>query len=699
MTSGCQHAAGSRRRIPTPLELLCRRVAPYSLFILLCASCGSPFARAEPQRLLQIDDLYRLDEATNAVTLADGRSVIYCRRRADRATGAIKQSLWRADDQGPPRPLEAGEPDGFSPRLSPDGKWIAFLSTRAFPDGARAFDPVPPYSDPAADIWLIPPAGGIATPLSGRSKPYGRVITDSFYGRVAFSPDGRRLAFVADDGTDGRTEMERRDNVVIVRKDQGEGYEGYGPMQVWVADLLETPGATATARVTRVTPDSFWYGDPQWSPDGSFIVVCANRTPEQEPVRFSINQNFDLWKIDLGNRRMEQLTTGPGPEFSPRISPDGRRIICLSSPRRGPHIDVYNLMLVELTPQGATTRVLFDFHSAGSEAPPHLPPTFPLSDHCWLDNRHIAFSAYHGSRTEPQRVDVDGGPLALQSAATPTPQSPLLPVSDNGTGGTFKARDEVVRWPSFDGLWIEGILTLPPDLAAKPPYALLLMPHGGPHSRSVDGSSFDVQFFAANGFAVFQPNYRGSLGYGLSFLDADRSDLGGGDMRDIMAGIDHLVGIGLIDRRRQFVFGASYGGFLAGFLISHSQQFRAAVMHGTPTDMEAMWHLSDIQSWTEWELGALPWDAPARMREHSPLTFVASVHTPTLVLAGLNDRRCPVGLSRMYYTALKRVGVDTEMVVYPDEGHQFRQLRHREDMLLRILGWFKRHDLPEGSPP
>ena len=666
--------------------------------LLLSPLFGVPSAPAppeEPPRLLQIDDLYRLDEVANAITLSDGRGAIYCRRRADPATGAIKQSLWRVDDQGPPRPLEVGEPDGFSPVLSPDGMWIAFLSTRALSDGARSYQPVPPYSEPAADLWLIPSTGGNATPLAGRSRPYGRVIADTFYGRVAFSPDGKRLAFVADMGTVARTDAERRNNVQVLRKDQGEGYEGFGPAQVWVADLLDHPAAAAAARVSRLTPDDYWYGDPQWSPDGSFIVVCANRTPDQEAVRFNISRNYDLWKIALADRRVEQLTTGPGPEFSPRISPDGRRILCLSSPRRGPHFDVYNLMVVDLVPGAATTRVVFDHHGAGAETPPHLPPTVPLNDHCWIDNRRVVFAAYHGSLTEWQSVDVDSGVQVAQGAPAGPAASPLLPTSDNGTGGRCRALDETVRWQSVDGLWIDGILTLPPPSAAKPPYKLLLMPHGGPHSRSVDGRSFDVQFFAARGFAVFQPNYRGSMGYGLKFLDADRNDLGGADMRDILTGIDHLAETGVIDRGRQFIFGASYGGFLAGFLISHSQQFRGAVMQGPPTDWGVMWHLSDVQSFAEWELGSVPWEAPDRMRERSSLSYVAGVHTPTLILVGANDRRCPPPMSRMYYAALRKLGVETEMVVYPDEGHQFKQLRHREDMLLRVLDWFERHDVPK----
>ncbi len=643
---------------------------------------------------LTLDDLYASDIAADAITLADGRTAIYCRTRSDAATRSIKQSLWRVDDSGPPRPLEAGEPDGFSPQLSPDGRWIVFLSTRKFDDGTPAVEPVPPYSDPAADVWLLPVSGGKAIPLGGKTKPYGRVITDKFYGRVAFSPDGKRLAFVADEGLDPRSDAERRNQVLVVREDQGEGYEGYGPTHVWIADLLPNPSNVAATKITRLTNDDSWYGDPQWSPDGSFLVVHANRTKDRESVRFSINRNFDLWKLTLADQRLEQLTTGPGPDFSPRISPDGKRVVCLSSPRTGPHMDVFNLLVVELSSDGVRSRVVFDHHGEQADAPPSLPPSNPLPDRCWRDTRRVAFIGFRGVKPEPQCVDIDAGPGAIDDpGAKPSARSPLIPADSPLLGLRLRATDEVVRWKSFDGQEIEGVLTLPPASVAQRPYKLLVFPHGGPHSRSSLGSSFDVQLFATHGYAVFQPNFRGSTGYGRKFLDADRNDYGGGDMRDILTGIEHLVAQGTVDRQRQFVYGVSYGGYMTTWLVGHTKQFRAAVAQNAVTDLNVMWHLGDLQSWTEWGMGGLPWEVVERMREHSPLTHVTQVQTPTLILHSINDRRCPVAMGHMFHRALKKRGVETAMVLYPNEGHGIKQLPHREDLLRRTLDWFAKHDL------
>jgi dipeptidyl aminopeptidase/acylaminoacyl peptidase len=201
-----------------------------------------------------------------------------------------------------------------------------------------------------------------------------------------------------------------------------------------------------------------------------------------------------------------------------------------------------------------------------------------------------------------------------------------------------------------------------------------------------------VQVLAAHGYAVFQPNFRGSSGYGQCFINADRLDFGGGDMRDILTGIDSLVKEKVIDPDRQFVYGVSYGGYMTCWLVGHTHQFRAAVAQNAVTDLTAMWGLSDIQSWTEWEFGGRPWEVPAAMRQHSPLTYAGSVQTPTLVLHSREDRRCPLPMGRMFHQVLKARGVETELVVYPGEGHAIRQPAHREDVLRRTLDWFDRHD-------
>ncbi len=686
-----------------------RTLLPALSFLFLLAARGAgdqPDRR--PKTLLAINDLYRLDAPTAAVLSPDGSRLAYVRHWIDPQTRRERHALWLVEgDREKARPLEAEQPDARAPVFSPDGKWIAFLSTRPRPRGWKQTPPAPPQSDPATDVWLIPTAGGQAVPLAGPDKPYGRVFNDGYYGHVAFAPDGRRLVFVADDGSDPRTPEEVAADVTVVRPDQGEGYTGYDPAQVWVAHLDGGSGPAAARRIDRLTRDDVWYGDPHWSPDGKLLAVHANKTADRESARYSINKNFDVYLLDPETRAARQVTTGPGPEVSPRFTPDGKRLVCLSVPRKGSHRDVFNLLVVTLGEGGARSQVLFDHHGPRAKDPPHPPPAFPLPEECWDSAGRLVYGAERGTTSGLFRVPLETGkgsalavpPLAKDQKSDADPAvgrrqrlRQLLPPGNRFLGERRLAKSEVIRWQSGEGRTIEGILTLPPESAGKAPYPLVVHPHGGPHSRSARGFDFTVQVFAAHGYAVLQPNFRGSSGYGQAFIDADRFDFGGGDMRDILAGVDHLVRQKTVDPARQFVYGTSYGGFLTCWLVGHTNQFRAAVAQNAVTDLNAMWGLSDLQSWTEWEFGGRPWEVPAAMRRHSPLTYASRVRTPTLVLHSRDDRRVPLPMGRMFYQALRANRVPTQMVIYPNEGHGIRQPRHRADVLRRALAWFREHD-------
>lgn len=666
-------------------------------------------AQPTPAKLLSIEDLYRFDAPTAPVLSPDGKSLAYVRHWIDPVKKIDRYSLWLVEGRRDnARALEEGEPDARAPIFSSDGKWIVFLSTRPRPDGWKQTQPVPLSSDAATDIWLIPTAGGKAIPLAGRDKPYGRVFNDGFYGRIAFDRDGKRLVFVADDGKDPRTKEEIENNVEIVRPDQGEGYTGYRAAQIWIAHLDEKRGDFAASKIERLTDDDVWYGDPQWSPDGKTIVVHANRTDDRESVRYSINKNYDIWAIDVATKKLKQLTNGPGPEVSPRVSPDGKKLICLSVPRKGSHRDMFNFMLVDLQADPPKQTVLFDHHGPDAERAPHPIPFFPLPNPCWEDVKHIAYTSDETTVIRDARIDLntlkdlpfETNPAVedlsksvsapydrRRRAAILTPSAPFSVVRD-----TLRPKYSVITWKSYDDKPIEGILILPPlEVKASAPHKLIVYPHGGPHSRSL-GIDFTAGILAANGYAVFQPNFRGSSGYGQKFIDADRFDLGGGDMKDIMTGVDHLIKEGIADKDRLFVQGTSYGGFMTCWLVGHTNRFKAAVAINAVTDLNMMWALTDIQSWTEWEFGGPPWKVPDLMRKHSPITYADKVKTPTLILHSRDDRRCPLPMGRAYYQALVSNKVETQMVIYPDEGHGIRQPRHREDVLRRMLAWFAKHE-------
>ncbi|MFM9118621.1 MAG: prolyl oligopeptidase family serine peptidase, partial [Planctomycetota bacterium] len=679
--------------IPFPLSVtrqqirkLCPLFRPVLLWVII-ATVSSPgkFVAAEDRKPIQLEDLYRLESPLHAAVAPEGAMVAYTRQWIDRQTKHERHSLWVIRDSVTgPQALEPGEPDARQPVFSPDGRWIAFRSTRPRPAGWRQTPPVPLESDPATDIWLIPTSGGTAIPLAPADKPYGRVLGDSFYGRVAFSPDSKQLVFVADDGLNTRTEEEREADVFVQRADQGEGYTGYRPAQIWVADLAAEPTEQAATKIRRLTDDSVWYGDPQWSPDGKTIVVHANRSDDVEAVRFSINKNFDLWMIDVATSALTHLTRGPGPEVSPRWSPDGRRLVCLSSPRKGPHSDIFNLLIVELRGGPSQSRVVYDHHAASASVtdaasdpveskPPHPYPSFPLPDVTWDDAQHVVIQAPVKTRTELVLVNIQTGSGQLLAADVPTGsglarrelawRNMLLPPANPFLRERLLGETTVVTWKSSDQLPLEGVLTVPPAAVAQPPYPLVVYPHGGPHSRSTTAFNFTVELFAAHGYAVFQPNYRGSQGYGKKFLDANRRDFGGGDYEDIRSGIAALVERQIVAADRQFLYGISYGGFLTCWSVSQTAQFRAAVAQNAVTDLQAMWALSDIPSWVEWEFEGQPWSVAEQLRQHSPLTFVDQVKTPTLILHSREDRRCPLAMGQMFHQAMVQRQVPTSMVV------------------------------------
>ncbi len=647
----------------------------------------------DKKKPLAIEDLYLMESVKSPALFPKEEKLVYERVWIDAKTKQECHSLWLVSENRENRkPLEKDEPDGRSPVVSPDGQWIAFLSSRRFPASAKQVPSAPPYSDAAVDVILYHVKTEKVVPL-GAGRKHGRVFHDGFYGRVAFSPDSARLVFVADDGADPRTPEEIENDVEIVRPDQGEGYTGYGPAQIWIADLPKGSPDADTPGITRVTNDDIWYGDPQWSPDGKSLVVVANKTKDRESVRFSINKNFDLYLIDIVSKKQTQLTTNPGPDVSPRFSPDGKQIAYLSVPRNGPHRDVFDLAVVTFTVGASKSRVLSEFYGPGGADEPAA-AIFPLQDDCWENDDLLHFLAetrmWSVFRLAQTRKD-GSKTVRMPGLARHVHWSELRPSTTSLPPKRLEAKGEKVEWKN-DDFDLEGIFTPPPAEISKPPYKLIVYPHGGPHGRNTIGLDFTVQLFAAHGYAVFQPNFRGSTGYGKKFLDADRLDLGGGDMRDILTGIDKLVKDGLVDPKRQFVYGISYGGFMTSWLVGHTHQFRAAVAQNAVTDMNMMYGLSDLQSWTTWELGGLPWEQPERYAKHSPLTYANKVKTPTLILHARDDRRCPLPMGKAFHQALLANNVPTQMVIYPNEGHGIRQPRHREDVYRRVLAWFAKYD-------
>jgi dipeptidyl aminopeptidase/acylaminoacyl peptidase len=249
-------------------------------------------------------------------------------------------------------------------------------------------------------------------------------------------------------------------------------------------------------------------------------------------------------------------------------------------------------------------------------------------------------------------------------------------------------RPQIYRYKSFDGREIEAAL-LKPDGASGPLPTIALI-HGGPTGAWRDGFEAWGQLLANAGYAVFYPNIRGSTGYGYDFMISNRADWGGGDFKDIMAGLDDLVARRIADPARLGIGGWSYGGYMASWAITQTTRFKAAVSGAGMSDLAHEFSTEDNPAYDEWFYG-LPYEKPEGFRRSSPLTYITKAKTPTLILQGEDDVVDPVGQSVALYRALKRYGVETELVLYPREGHGLREEQHLLDRLRRIVAWYDAH--------
>jgi dipeptidyl aminopeptidase/acylaminoacyl peptidase len=580
------------------------------------------------------------------------------------ASGAERRThIWLYDprDQGV-RQFTNSSKTERRPRWSPDGLRLAFLSDR----------------EGQSQIYLLNSAGGEAWALTK-----GKRAVQSF----EWAPDGKSIAFLAPEAkTDDEEKKEKdQDDARVVDRDDR-------PAHLWTVDV-------ASGETKRLIGPPWKFSELAWVPAGDRVIVIATDHPESDRLTERV------FSVSIATPAMTELLAPVGPFSDLRVSPDGTSFGYAASRVDGPSPhDLFVASVADGHPRNITGTPIdrpvqdYQWRKDGSllvsvedgfrdafwtiersGRASRLPAPGMATSGLALDAAgHVWFAGQHMNRvSEVYEWDLSAAPTQRTTINEAFAKVPLL-------------TPEFVRYTSFDGRSIEGALLAPGGRRPVTPMRTVVLIHGGPTSSWRDTYEAWGQMLASRGFAVFYPNVRGSTGYGHDFMTLNRGDWGGGDFKDVMAGVDWLEKERIADPEKLGIAGWSYGGYMASWAITQTNRFKAAVTGAGMSDLAMEFGTEDGPSYDEWFYG-LPYEKPEGFRKSSPLTYITRAKTPTLILQGDDDVIDPLGQSAALYRALKRYGVECELVQYPREGHGLREEKHLTDRLTRIVGWFEKY--------
>ncbi|MGZ5428824.1 MAG: S9 family peptidase, partial [Thermoanaerobaculia bacterium] len=640
----------------------------------------------------------------------DGKQVAFVRTTTDLAAGTRNADVWivPADGSAPPRALTRHEKADNAPRFSPDGRTLAFVSTRSG----------------APQVYLLDLGGGEPRKLTDLSAG----VQDP----LVFSPDGKKIAFVSDvhpECPDEACNRKKRDeagkNPVKVHHLTRLLYRHWDEWRenvrhhVFVADL-------ATGAVTDVTPGDFdspphlyENGGVAFSPDGGEIAFVSNRAGGDAE---SWTTNKDVWTVPATGGAATKLTAlNAAADFDPAYTPDGASILVRAQRRAGFEADRWYLDLYDR--KSKAKRTLF-------EEPDLSVSEFSLS----RDGKTVYFTAESEGRGDLFEVSLAGGKPRLlkkggnigalqagagaivftESTLTAPAEIFSLPLEEKTPKPGAKSpqakalTDENRSWrkdvsmsapesltvSGAGGARIQYWLVKPPMFDSAKKYPVVFLIHGGPQGAWEDGWSarWNPSLWAARGWVVVAPNPRGSTGFGQKFVDEISGDWGGKVMVDLAAVFDAVVKLPFVDASRQGIAGASYGGYAVDWILGHTGRFKAAVTHQGVFNLESMTTTTEELWFLDWEFGGPPWTAKAKEQfaKWSPHLYADRISTPTLVITNEKDFRVPVDQGLQLFTALRRRGVPSEALVFPDEGHFVLKPLNSKRWHEVVFGWMKK---------
>ena len=662
--------------------------------------------------LITAAHLYRFQLLTDCMLSPDGEHVVYVLQRVERRTEKKYSNLWLVPTgSGRPRQFTFGSHTDMQPRWSPDGRAIAFLSDRGT---AGQFQ-----------ICSMPLHGGEARPLTALHGSFGQ---------LSWAPSGRQLVFEFQkqdaDAAERERDAHKKKLGVVARHIKRLSYKmdgaGFLPNERWHIWLLDA----RNGRAQQLTDGARDESDPAFSPDSAQIVYCSNHSAEPDLTPGAV----DLFLRTVARTRTRKLAAPYGPKSAPVFSPDGRWIAYYGlrgEPEGWENTNLWVLPLAGGAPRNLTGALDVAVADGTINDLPGGPVIRPPA---WsTDSTRIYFQVARHGDTLLQSITLAGA-ASVQTvvAGAGTVGAFSLDAAQRRVAylaGSMASTDELcvqvlaaatirqltrhntamlqgLRLGTVEELWfsgaarnpLQGWILKPPGFNPARKYPSILQIHGGPWAQYGNYFMHEFYFLAARGYVVYFCNPRGGQGYGEKHAKAILNKFGTADYADLMAFTDLVQRKRYIDRQRMGVTGGSYGGFMTSWIIGHTQRFKAAVVQRTVTNWTSMVGSSDGNTFFRRWLGhKAPWEDLQNYWRQSPIAHIGNARTPTLVIHSEQDMRCEIEQGEQLFVALKTLGVETEMVRFPDESHGLSRggrTDRRVARLEHIARWFDRYLKP-----
>jgi dipeptidyl aminopeptidase/acylaminoacyl peptidase len=653
--------------------------------VILLGVCGTAQAQdaapgaSTPAGVPTIDQSLSMKSASSPRISPDGRWVVYEVARTNWEDNAFERDLWIASTaSGETRQLTRAKKSSSNAAWSPDSQWIAYASDR---DGKR-------------QIYMIAPTGGES-----------RVLTkvETGVSSIAWSPDGKQIAFTAAD-EESKKMKERKEKYGDYEIVSGD----YTRTHLWVVDVPSGDFSKMPEPQRLTSGEAFNVSGFSWSPDGARIAFTAAQTPA-----LSDSGTTDIYVLRLADKSVKKPAAIKGPNTNPVWSPDGKQIAFQTANGNESYYYTNNHIAIVLADGGppAVVPTSFDedksliawspegiYFSALQRTSAHLFRLDPLTRGITRLTGPDAAIASQFSFTKDfrQAAYVASGPnLFAEVYVSPMDHfmsgKKLTAMADQYKEFQLATR-EVIQWKSTDGTMVEGVLLKPKDFDPAKKYPFLVVIHGGPTGIDLPSLSVDryypKEIFVAKGALILMPNYRGSAGYGEKFRALNVRNLGVGDYWDVISGVDFLIGKGFVDKDRVGAMGWSQGGYISAFITTSSDRFRAVSVGAGISDWMTYYVNTDIHPFTRQYLKATPWDDPEIYKKTSPISYVKSAKTPTLIQHGGNDQRVPLPNAYELFQALQDRNVPAKLVVYKGFGHGIDKSKQQRAVMEENLNWF-----------